>query len=162
MWGLRVGFITYGGSFNGDTTPLFDALERKTAGCIRGTISNASHLSQTILLNSMQNENNPAEKKAKFDVLMARAMRVKAVSRDPKYADAWEVYPFNSGYFMCIRLKTVDAESLRIHLLDRYGVGLISLGESNLRVAFSCMEEADVEKLFDIIFQGVKDLGKMK
>jgi hypothetical protein len=57
---------------------------------------------------------------------------------------------------MCIRLKTVSAETLRIHLLDQYGVGLIALGESNLRVAFSCMEEADVEKLFDTIFQGVK------
>jgi aspartate/methionine/tyrosine aminotransferase len=160
VWGLRVGFITYGGTFNGDTAPLFDALERKTAGCIRGTISNASHLSQTILLHSMQNEKNPAEKKAKFDILMARAKRVKAVSTDPKYAAAWEVYPFNSGYFMCIRLKTVNAETLRIHLLDRYGVGLISLGESNLRVAFSCMEEADVEKMFDTIFQGVIELEK--
>jgi aspartate/methionine/tyrosine aminotransferase len=162
VWGLRVGFITYGGLFNGDTSPLFDALERKTAGCIRGTISNASHLSQTILLNSMQNEKNPAEKKATFETLKARAKRVKAVSKDPKYAEAWEVYPFNSGYFMCIRLKTVDAETLRVHLLDRYGVGLISLGESNLRVAFSCTEEADVEKLFDTIFQGVKELGKIK
>ncbi|WP_319404530.1 aminotransferase class I/II-fold pyridoxal phosphate-dependent enzyme [uncultured Desulfosarcina sp.] len=160
VWGLRVGFITYGGTFKGDTAPLFDALERKTAGCIRGTISNASHLSQTILLNSMQNEKNAAEKKSKFNILMARAKRVKTVSNDSKYAAAWEVYPFNSGYFMCIRLKTVDAETLRVHLLDRYGVGLISLGESNLRVAFSCMEEADVEKLFDTIFQGVKDLEK--
>lgn len=159
-WGLRVGFITYGGTFNGDTTPLFDALERKTAGCIRGTISNASHLSQTILLNSMRDTNNPTEKQEKFAILMARAKRVKAVSTDAKYAAAWEVYPFNSGYFMCIRLRTVDAEALRMHLLDRYGVGLISLGESNLRVAFSCMEAADVEKLFDIIFQGVKDLEK--
>jgi aspartate/methionine/tyrosine aminotransferase len=65
VWGLRVGFITYGGTFNGDTASLFDALERKTAGCIRGTISNASHLSQTILLNSMQDPNNPGEKKGK-------------------------------------------------------------------------------------------------
>jgi hypothetical protein len=105
--------------------------------------------------------NKPAEKKAKFDILMARAKRVKAVSNDPKYAAAWDVYPFNSGYFMCIRLKTVDAETLRIHLLDRYGVGLISLGESNLRVAFSCMEETDVEKLFDTIFQGVKTWKKV-
>jgi hypothetical protein len=77
---------------------------------------------------------------------------------DAKYTDAWDVYPFNSGYFMCIRLKTVDAETLRVHLLDRYGVGLIALGASNLRVAFSCMEEGDVEKLFDTIYQGVKDL----
>jgi aspartate/methionine/tyrosine aminotransferase len=160
VWGLRVGFITYGGTFNGDTASLFDALERKTAGCIRGTISNASHLSQTILLNSMQDPNNPGEKREKFDILMSRAKRIKAVSTDPKYAAAWDVYPFNSGYFMCIRLKTVSAEALRVHLLGQYGVGLIALGESNLRVAFSCMEASDVGKLFDIIFQGVKDLEK--
>jgi aspartate/methionine/tyrosine aminotransferase len=162
VWGLRVGFITYGGTFNVDTAAFFDALERKTAGCIRGTISNASHLSQTILLNSMQDPKNPGEKREKFDILMGRAKRIKAVSRDPKYAAAWEVYPFNSGYFMCIRLKTVGAEALRVHLLDKYGVGLIALGESNLRVAFSCMEASDVEKLFDIIFQGVKDLEKSR
>jgi aspartate/methionine/tyrosine aminotransferase len=89
---------------------------------------------------------------------MARAKRVKAVSTDPRYAAAWEVYPFNSGYFMCIRLKTVDAEKLRVHLLEQYGVGLIALGESNLRVAFSCMDEDEVETLFDTIFQGVADL----
>ena len=160
VWGLRVGFITYGGTFSGETEPLFDALERKTAGCIRGTISNASHLSQTILLNSMQDPNNPGEKKEKFDILKDRARRIQMVSKDPKYAAAWEVYPFNSGYFMCLRLKTVNAEALRVHLLDQYGVGLIALGESNLRVAFSCMEASDVEKLFDIIFQGVKNLEK--
>jgi aspartate/methionine/tyrosine aminotransferase len=160
-WGLRVGFITYGGTFN-DAAPLFEALERKTAGCIRGTISNAAHLSQTILLNSMRDEKNAAEKQEKVDILKARAKRVKAVSTDPKYAAAWKAYPFNSGYFMCIRLKTVDAEALRVHLLDRYGVGLISLGASNLRVAFSCLEEGEVENLFETIHQGIKELEPNK
>jgi aspartate/methionine/tyrosine aminotransferase len=158
VWGLRVGFITYGGTFADDPQPLFDALERKTAGCIRGTLSNASHLSQTILLKSMQDEKNQAEKQSKFNILKDRARRVKAVSTDSKYADAWEVYPFNSGYFMCIRLKTVDAETLRVHLLDHYGVGLIAPGDSNLRVAFSCLEADDVEKLFDTIYKGIKEL----
>ncbi|MBL7213198.1 MAG: aminotransferase class I/II-fold pyridoxal phosphate-dependent enzyme, partial [Desulfobacteraceae bacterium] len=46
VWGLRVGFITYGASFVGESRPLYDALERKTAGAVRGSISNASHLSQ--------------------------------------------------------------------------------------------------------------------
>jgi aspartate/methionine/tyrosine aminotransferase len=158
VWGLRIGFITYGGTFKSDAMPLFDALERKTAGCIRGTISNAAHLSQTILLNSMRNEKNAAEKQEKFEILKARALRVKTVSMDPKYDDAWDVYPFNSGYFMCLRLKSVDAESLRIHLLDEYGVGLIALGASNLRIAFSCMDEDDVQSLFDTIYKGIKDL----
>jgi hypothetical protein len=52
----------------------------------------------------------------------------------------------------------VDAESLRVHLLNRYGVGLISIGKSDLRIAFSCIEKEDVRELFDIIYQGAKDL----
>jgi len=158
VWGLRVGFVTYGGTFDKQPAPLYEALERKTAGCIRGTISNASHLSQTILLKSMLEEKNDAEKKAKFEILMDRARRVKTVSTDPKYADGWSVYPFNSGYFMCIRLKTVNAEKLRVHLLDHHGVGLIALGRENLRIAFSCMDAAEVQPLFDTIYQGVKEL----
>ena len=158
VWGLRIGFITYGGTFDDDPALLYEALERKTAGCIRGTISNASHLSQTILLNALQNENRAAQQQEKFDILKARAQRIKAVANDPKYASAWDVYPFNSGYFMCIRLKTVDAETLRVYLLEHDGVGLISLGNANLRIAFSCMDIDDVEKLFETIYRGIRAL----
>ena len=47
---------------------------------------------------------------------------------------------------------------LRVHLLDNYGVGLIAIGQDNLRIAFSCLDEADIPELFDTILQGVKDL----
>jgi hypothetical protein len=60
---------------------------------------------------------------------------------------------------MCLRLKTVNAETLRLHLLEKYGVGLISIGEKDLRVAFSCLEESDIPELFDIVLKGVKDLS---
>ena len=159
VWGLRVGFITYGGAIEGDSRPVYEALEKKTAGAVRGSISNASHLSETLVLKSMQDQNNPSEKREKFEILKNRANRVKSVLQNPKYQDAWQVYPFNSGYFMCIRLKTVNAESLRLHLLNHYGVGLISIGTENLRVAFSCLEETDIELLFDTVLQGVKDLS---
>jgi aspartate/methionine/tyrosine aminotransferase len=53
VWGLRVGFITYNTMVNGDPIPFYTALERKTAGDIRGSISNASHLSQSIVLRAM-------------------------------------------------------------------------------------------------------------
>jgi aspartate/methionine/tyrosine aminotransferase len=160
VWGLRVGFITYGCKIEGDSMAVYDALERKTAGSIRGSISNASHLGQTIVLRSMQSENYIKEKEEKFRVLKNRAGRVKEVLSDSRYKDAWDVYPFNSGYFMCIRLKSVDAETLRRHLLEKYGVGLISMGERDLRIAFSCLEEGDILELFDIIFRGVKDLER--
>ena len=158
VWGLRIGFITYGCRLNGDPLPVYDALERKTAGCIRGSISNASHLSQTIVLKSMQGDNFTAEKEEKFEILQNRARCVKKVISDSKYKEAWDAYPFNSGYFMCIRLKTVNAETLRRHLLEKYGVGLISIGDKDLRIAFSCLEESDIPELFNIVLQGIQDI----
>ena len=158
VWGLRVGFITYGLEAKTDSAAAYGALEKKTAGCVRGNISNASHLGQSIVLKSMQNEHFTTEKKSKFNILKKRAHTVRTVLSDTKYQDAWDVYPFNSGYFMCIRLKTVNAEKLRLHLLEKYGVGLIAIGEDNLRVAFSCLEESDIQALFDTVLRGVHDL----
>jgi aspartate/methionine/tyrosine aminotransferase len=158
VWGLRVGFITYGCAAESNLSGIHDALEKKTAGCIRGNISNASHLSQSITVKCLQSDTYLSEKKEKFEILKNKAARVKAVLADPKYAAAWDVYPFNSGYFMCIRLKTVNAEKLRVHLLDKYGVGLISIGDHDLRVAFSCIEEKDVQLLFDTVLKGVGEL----
>jgi aspartate/methionine/tyrosine aminotransferase len=158
VWGLRIGFITYGCRLSDDPAAVYDALEKKTAGCIRGSISNASHLAQTIVLKSMTGDHFKAEKQEKFTILQNRSRCVKKVLSNPEYANAWTVYPFNSGYFMCIRLKTVNAESLRCHLLEKYGVGLISIGDKDLRIAFSCLEENEIPELFKIILHGVKDL----
>jgi len=160
VWGLRVGFITYGTLLKGNPRATYDALERKTAGAVRGTISNSPHLSQSIILGSLTSENYEKEKEEKFRIMLNRANRVKEVLAKEKYRAAWDVYPFNSGYFMCLRLKTVNAEELRLHLLNQYGVGVISLGKTDIRVAFSCVEEEDIAELFDIILQGIKDLEK--
>jgi len=158
VWGLRVGFITYGAALTGEARPVYEALEKKTAGAVRGSISNASHLSQEIILKSLKGDSYLAEKEDKFTIMKERAQEVKRVLSDPKYRDVWEPYPFNSGYFMCLRLKTVAAEPLRVHLLNTYGIGLISLGETDLRVAFSCLEKENTRELFDTLFQAVKDL----
>jgi len=160
VWGLRVGFITYGTALKGNPKDAYGALENKTAGAVRGTISNSPHLSQSIVLGSLDSESHKMEKEEKFRILFKRATRVKEVLANRKYRDAWDVYPFNSGYFMCLGLKTVNAEELRLHLLDQYGVGVISLGKTDIRVAFSCVQEEDIPELFDIIFQGIKDLEK--
>jgi aspartate/methionine/tyrosine aminotransferase len=160
VWGFRTGFVTYGAGPGEDLAGLYQALEKKTAGCIRGNISNASHLSQTILLNAMGQPDYAALKQEKFQLLKNRALKMKQVLRDPVYQDGFDVYPFNSGYFMCIRLKDVDAETLRLHLLEQYGTGLIAIGKKNIRVAFSCLEETDVKTLFDIILRGINDLRK--
>jgi aspartate/methionine/tyrosine aminotransferase len=158
VWGLRVGFITYGAYLAGNYDEVYGALERKTAGAVRGSISNVSHLSQSIVLKSLQAPTYRSEKEEKLRIMTERAQEVKRVLADPKYREAWEVYPFNSGYFMCLKMKKVEAEPLRVHLLDNHGIGLISLGKHDLRVAFSCIEKEDVQQLFDTILKGVKDL----
>ncbi len=159
VWGFRTGFVSYGIAAETDMAACLEALEKKTAGCIRGNISNCSHLSQTLLLKSMEDSEYDTLKQEKFNLLKQRASKMKEVLADPKYKEGFDVYPFNSGYFMCIRLKDgINAETLRVHLLEKYGVGLISIGDENLRVAFSCLEEKDVETLFDIVMSGIKDL----
>ena len=158
VWGLRVGFVTYGTLLQGNSNTCYDALERKTAGAVRGSISNSPHLSQSIILGSLNSENYEKEKEEKFAIMCKRATRVKEVLANKKYYEAWDVYPFNSGYFMCLRLKKVNAEELRLHLLNKYGVGVISLGETDIRIAFSCVEEEDIQDIFYIIFQAIKDI----
>ncbi|WP_199618366.1 aminotransferase class I/II-fold pyridoxal phosphate-dependent enzyme [Paenibacillus alkalitolerans] len=154
VWGFRVGFITFGS----ESTDVNDALEQKALGIIRGAMSSTAHPSQTFVLRALRHPDFEKQRNEKVGILQARANRVKQVLDSGKYDEAWEYYPFNSGYFMCLKLKSVDAETLRTHILTEYGVGTIALGETDLRVAFSCIEESDVERLFDLIYQGVKDL----
>ncbi|UOF92241.1 aminotransferase class I/II-fold pyridoxal phosphate-dependent enzyme [Fodinisporobacter ferrooxydans] len=154
VWGFRVGFITYGV----EDAEAQAALEKKTMGIIRGTISNCSHPAQTMILKALEAPAFDKQKEEKYQTMKARANRVKDILDSGKYDDAFVYYPFNSGYFMCLQLKTVDAEALRLHLLDQYGVGTISLGKTDLRIAFSCVELGDIDELFELIYKGVKDL----
>lgn len=154
VWGFRVGFIT----FAANEAPALNALENKALGIIRGVISSVPHPSQTFVLRALEAPEFTAQKQAKYDVLKSRALKVKELLDSGKFDDAWEYYPFNSGYFMCLKLKYVHAEKLRLHLLEHYGVGVISLGEKDVRIAFSCVEERDLAELFELICKGVKDL----
>lgn len=159
VWGFRVGFMTYGVGGDGNKERIYDALGKKTMGAIRGGISNCPHVSQTLVLKALESNEFSQEKKEKYEVMKARALQVKEVLQNPKYNDVWTYYPFNSGYFMCLKLKTLNAETLRQHLLNQYGIGVISVGDTDIRVAFSCIEVDDIQELFDRIYQGAKDLS---
>ncbi|APH03620.1 aminotransferase class I/II-fold pyridoxal phosphate-dependent enzyme [Bacillus weihaiensis] len=155
VWGFRVGFIT----FASRSEAVLNSLEQKTKGLIRGTISSSSHPSQSIILQSLQSNEFDVEKDEKFALMKRRADKTKEVLNKEEYQKYWTYYPFNSGYFMCLKLHTIDAEQLRLHLLDKYGVGTISINPTDLRIAFSCVEDEDIEELFDLIAQGAADLA---
>ena len=154
VWGLRVGFITFG--VKNGTPAAYKALEDKTAGLIRAYVSNISNPGQSIVLKALADPEFRPQQAEKIAVLRSRAAVVAKECRRPEYADCWDVYPFNSGYFMCLRLKDADADAVRVKLLDEHGVGLIALGKREVRVAFSCLTEAQIPGVFAAAAKAVR------
>jgi len=156
VWGLRVGFITYG--VKNGTAAVYKALEDKTAGVIRSVVSSVTHPGQTIVLKALQDPEFRRQQAEKVALLRSRSAVTGVECRRPEYADCWDVYPYNSGYFMCLRLKAADADAVRRKLLDDYGVGTIALGAANLRVAFSCLTEDQIPGVFRAIAAAVRTI----
>jgi aspartate/methionine/tyrosine aminotransferase len=158
VWGFRTGMLTFSGrAFFSDET-LYGALAKKTAGAIRSAISNCSHVSQSVLSKALAGPALAAERHEKKCVLQSRAKKVQEVLQRPEYARLWEPYPFNAGYFMCLKLKGLDAETYRRHLLEKYGVGVIADGDRDIRVAFSSVELGQIEDLYSTMAAAARDL----
>jgi aspartate/methionine/tyrosine aminotransferase len=153
-WHNGVGFIT----FAHPSEKALAALEQKTMGVIRATISSGPHPSQTFVLKALQDPRFGEQCAEKFGIMKARANKVKDLLDSGKFGDAWDYYPFNSGYFMCLQLKNANAEAVRQHLLEQYQIGVIALGETDLRVAFSCLEVEHLEELYDSLYKAVTEV----
>jgi aspartate/methionine/tyrosine aminotransferase len=156
IWGVRVGCVTFG--IKNGTKPVYDALEQKTAGIVRAVISNVTAAGQSIVLKALNDPDFRRQQAEKVALLKSRAAATRAECYKGEFADCWDVYPFNSGYFMCLRLKGVTAEEVRVKLLDAHGVGTIALGVADLRVAFSCLTEAQIPGVFVAIAAAVRDV----
>jgi aspartate/methionine/tyrosine aminotransferase len=157
-WGLRLAFMTYGIAGG---QGAYEALEKKTGGCIRGTISNSANVSQELLMRAMGDPDYGRQKAEKFAVLQRRAAVARTVLADPKFAETWTPYPFNSGYFMCLKMHDLDAEAYRVKLLNDYGVGVISTSDTDIRVAHSCVDEADIADLYDVMLECAVGMRKV-
>jgi aspartate/methionine/tyrosine aminotransferase len=155
VWGFRVGFITYG--IKNGTTELYEALENKTGGAIRGNISNISHLSQSLLHILYSRENYLAEKQKKYDILKTRYNILKDTIHNQKYSEYFDPLPFNSGYFMCLKLKKgLNTEEVRGHLLNKYSTGVIALGDV-IRLAFSSVPKSKIPALLENLYNACRD-----
>lgn len=155
VWGFRVGFLTYG--IKGGDAALYGALESKTAGAIRGNISNAANISQSLLLEAFNSPEYAAQKAAKYNIMKQRYDAVKAVLTDEKYKEYFTALPYNSGYFMCIKLaEGLEGEKMRKLLIEKYSIGVISLGNV-LRLAFSAVAAKDIKALFEGIYSACID-----
>lgn len=150
-WGLRVGFLTFA-----LPDKAMQGIEGKLSGLIRAETSGAAQISQTLILEAMKAPGYTEQKQRNYEILKARALKVKQVTADARYANLWEVYPSHAGYFICLCLKSGNAEKARQTLLNESGIGTIALSETELRVAYSCLEETDIEPVFRLIAQVIE------
>jgi aspartate/methionine/tyrosine aminotransferase len=156
VWGFRVGFITFG--IKNGTTELYEAIENKTAGAVRGNISNISHLSQSLLQSVYSHEDYQTAKINKYDILKARYKILKDSLKQKKYSEYFEPLPFNSGYFMCLKInKGISTEQVRAQLLTKYSTGVIALGDV-IRLAFSAVPQSKIPEMLDNLYNACKDL----
>ena len=156
VWGVRVGFLTFGAK--GATPEQYKALEAKTAGIVRGTISSVSSIGQHLLLQAYRTEGYAQQKQEKYGVLKRRYDHIKAIFNEhPEYAESFTPMPFNSGYFMCVKPVGVDPEALRMQLLEKHQIGVIVLA-GLVRIAFATVAYSKLDTLFASLHAAVQEL----
>ncbi len=148
-WGFRIGFLTVAGK--GLDASALGALEKKLMGNIRATISNSSRIAQSLLAAMHRSATFHSEKAEKRAVLKERYSRVREIVGTAS-SQILRPLPFNSGYFMAFECNGVNAEDLRLALLER-GIGTIAIGERYLRVAYSTVDLDDLDTLFAEVYE---------
>ena len=154
-WGFRCGFVTFASkSFSDDHC---DALVKKLMGVIRSSVSCSATPSQSLLMHSYADPENEVQKAAFRKILEARYRAVRRFV-DSHKSRAIETLPFNSGYFMSLRLNGIDAETLRKKLLSEKGIGTVSIDSRTLRIAFSSIDEDKIESVYTDIYAAADEM----
>ena len=158
VWGLRIGFVTFGS--RGLKEEHYGALITKLMGAIRSSVSCVNTPAQHIICKSLEDERTPAERMRYREMMGKRYDKVKEFVKQNPNHPVLKPLAFNSGYFMSYNCRGVSAEALRKALLNEYGIGVISLGESCLRVAFSSLDEEDIPNVYKTIYDCAKKMAE--
>jgi len=144
FFGGRVGFLTFGvGGAAGA------ALEDKARALCRFTVSAMPGPSQALVLAALQEPEVlkaeiaeiRAELKRRFDVLTESMATLEGTLLTP--------YPANSGCFSLVGVdRSLDADALRLKLIEEQSVGVISVKSLNaLRIAYCSMAIEDIPEV---------------
>ena len=156
-WGARTGFITFG--CKGMTESQYDALVKKLMAAIRSSVSCASTPAQTLIRKGYETGKLDEEKKEFRKILERRYALVRKFINEHT-SSAIEPLPFNSGYFMSFDTKKINAEELRVRLLNEKGIGTIQIDSRTLRVAFSSLDENKIEVVYQAIYDMAEEMNK--
>jgi aspartate/methionine/tyrosine aminotransferase len=158
VWGLRMGFITFG--CKGLNADHYDALIKKLMGNIRSSVSCSNTPAQYLMLKTSKDPRTAKAKEKNFTALRQRYEAVKQFIASNELPSTLAPLPFNSGYFMSFRCIGIKAEELRQELLNNHGIGTIAIGKNYLRVAFSSIDLEQIPHIYKTIYDVAKSMGK--
>jgi aspartate/methionine/tyrosine aminotransferase len=150
VWGLRTGFVTFGSKGLDETH--YNALITKLMGAIRSSVSCANTPAQHIIIKALEDKRTQDEKNFFQDLMQRRYNKVKKFLNENPPHPKLKALPFNSGYFMSFQCEGISAERLRQELLAKHGIGLVALGDTCLRVAFSSLDEEQIDQVYKAIY----------
>ncbi len=157
VWGFRTGFVTFAAKGLGEER--YDALAKKLFGVVRSSVSSSSAPAQYIFLKALDSPGYE-EQKARFRAILAERYRqVRDFLARTKLPACLRPLPFNSGYFMSFECPGISTEALRLKLLDEKGIGVISMQDRYLRVAFSSVEADQIADLYTEILRAAQSLA---
>lgn len=149
-WGFRTGFMTF--ASKNLTAEQYAAFETKFTAAIRSSVSCASTVSQSLVLKAIKDTSHDNQKQELREMLQRRYNLVRKFVNSHK-SSVLEPLPFNSGYFMSFNVKTGKAEEIRKKLLETKGIGIIQIDSNTLRVAFSSIDEYNIEAVYENIYK---------
>jgi aspartate/methionine/tyrosine aminotransferase len=128
----RVGFLT---AALGEEAEA--AWESKVKCIIRGTVGSASGPALTMVDQALRSPTLDASFAARRDELRTRYLALKGALANLG-DDRVQPEPFNAAYFALLKLDpSIDAERLRIQLLEEHSVGTVAFEQANaLRIAY--------------------------
>lgn len=158
-WGLRVGFVLFAG--RAATPADLTMLEDKTAALVRGTLSNVTHVSQQLTLEALADPRTAERHERYLALLTERYERCQEALKATGVRDFFEVMPFNSGYFFTLQIKdpSLSAHALRKELLASLNIGVISLDDRLIRIAFSSIPASRIDQLFSGLVSACRSLS---
>ncbi len=159
VWGFRAGFLTF--ASKGLLQEHYDALIQKLMGTIRSSVSCAASPSQSIMKKVLSNPDVKAEKAAFYTILEERYRTVCAFLKTKENHAVLEPLPFNSGYFMSLHCKNINAESLRQKLLSEHGIGIIAIDECTIRIAFSSIDNDLIQTVYEKVFTVAEEMASV-
>ena len=146
FFGGRVGFLTFGVEPGSDTE---GALESKIKCLIRATVGSPVATTQMVLLEALRDERLEGQVE---DIRLRLERRHEVLMEALRHVDPGllRALPCNSGCFALLELPPelgLDAETVRLALLDRFDSGLISVSTRYLRIAFCSVRSEALPEL---------------